>query len=155
MPRSGAGRHEAQPLRPVSIVFFSPFITLVSPSIGHVQLRQSLFAARSIEERETQDQGQETHAIAAVRGKPEGKKPPVTDGSVFRFLTCVFIASLQFTASLSDLENRTLWLTVWHSDMFGRNDFLGEVLLPLAGRIFDDPTPHWYPLQERVLDSTT
>lgn len=60
---------------------------------------------------------------------------------------CIF---LQFTASLSDLENRTLWLTVWHSDMFGRNDFLGEVVLPLAGRIFDDPTPHWYQLQERV-----
>ena len=57
---------------------------------------------------------------------------------------------IQFTASLSDLENRTLWLTVWHSDMFGRNDFLGEVTLPLAGRIFDDPTPHWYQLQERV-----
>jgi synaptotagmin-like protein len=34
--------------------------------------------------------------------------------------------------------------------MFGRNDFLGEVTLPLAGRIFDDPTPHWYQLQERV-----
>ena len=60
----------------------------------------------------------------------------------------------QFTTSLSDLENRTLWLTVWHSDMFGRNDFLGEVTLPLAGRIFDDPTPHWYQLQERVIKKT-
>merc|ERR1740128_576629 len=64
-------------------------------------------------------------------------------------LSPMFDENLKFTASLSDLENRTLWLTVWHSDMFGRNDFLGEVLLPLAGRIFDDPTPHWYQLQER------
>lgn len=50
-----------------------------------------------------------------------------------------------------------MWLTVWHSDMFGRNDFLGEVTLPLAGRIFDDPTPHWYPLQERseIAEETT
>jgi hypothetical protein len=38
--------------------------------------------------------------------------------------------------------------------MFGRNDFLGEVTLPLAGRIFDDPTPHWYQLQERVIKKT-
>ena len=67
----------------------------------------------------------------------------------------MLIFTLQFTTSLSDLENRTLWLTVWHSDMFGRNDFLGEVVLPLAGRIFDDPTPHWYQLQERVSISTT
>jgi synaptotagmin-like protein len=52
--------------------------------------------------------------------------------------------------SLNGLETRTLWLTVWHSDMFGRNDFLGEVRMPLENKIFDDPTPHWYPLQERV-----
>jgi hypothetical protein len=52
--------------------------------------------------------------------------------------------------NLSGLETRTLWLTVWHSDMFGRNDFLGEVRMPLENKIFDDPTPHWYPLQERV-----
>lgn len=64
-------------------------------------------------------------------------------------LSPVFEENLKFTTTLSDLENRTLWLTVWHSDMFGRNDFLGEVALPLAGRIFDDPTPHWYQLQER------
>ena len=41
-------------------------------------------------------------------------------------------------------------MTVWHSDMFGRNDFLGELMLPLQGQIFDDPTPRWYGLQDRV-----
>ena len=48
------------------------------------------------------------------------------------------------------MERRTLWVTVWHSDMFGRNDFLGELMLPLQGQIFDDPSPRWYGLQDRV-----
>ncbi|KYN06734.1 Synaptotagmin-like protein 5 [Cyphomyrmex costatus] len=61
-----------------------------------------------------------------------------------------FNETLKFHMSLSGLETRTLWLTVWHSDMFGRNDFLGEVRMPLENKIFDDPTPHWYPLQERT-----
>lgn len=52
--------------------------------------------------------------------------------------------------SLNGLETRTLWLTVWHSDMFGRNDFLGEVMMTLENKVFDDPTPRWYNLQERV-----
>lgn len=57
---------------------------------------------------------------------------------------------LKFQMSLSSLESRTLWLSVWHSDMFGRNDFLGEVLISLQGRVFDNPQPQWYLLQERV-----
>ncbi|KAK2585357.1 hypothetical protein KPH14_010036 [Odynerus spinipes] len=61
-----------------------------------------------------------------------------------------FNETLKFHMSLSGLETRTLWLTVWHSDMFGRNDFLGEVRMPLENKIFDDPTPRWYPLQERT-----
>lgn len=51
---------------------------------------------------------------------------------------------------ISNLESRTLWLTVWHSDMFGRNDFLGEVSVNLQGRVFDNPQSQWYLLQERV-----
>lgn len=34
--------------------------------------------------------------------------------------------------------------------MFGRNDFLGEVTLPLADVVFDDPAPTWHKLHERV-----
>ena len=34
--------------------------------------------------------------------------------------------------------------------MFGRNDFLGEVMLPMAGQMFDDPSSQWYSLQDRV-----
>ena len=56
----------------------------------------------------------------------------------------------QFQLPLNEVENRTMWLTVWHSDMFGRNDFLGEVMLPLSGVPMDDPTPRWFNLQDRV-----
>ncbi|XP_024943527.1 uncharacterized protein LOC107270394 isoform X2 [Cephus cinctus] len=65
-------------------------------------------------------------------------------------LNPVFDETLKFHMSLNGLETRTLWLTVWHSDMFGRNDFLGEVRMPLENKIFDDPTPKWYSLQERT-----
>ncbi|VEN58797.1 unnamed protein product [Callosobruchus maculatus] len=34
--------------------------------------------------------------------------------------------------------------------MFGRNDFLGEVMMTLENKVFDDPTPRWYQLQERT-----
>lgn len=66
-------------------------------------------------------------------------------------LNPVFDETLRFYMSLSSLESRTLWLTVWHSDMFGRNDFLGEVLMPLQGKVFDNPAPQFYNLQERVI----
>ncbi|XP_076257661.1 bitesize isoform X3 [Rhynchophorus ferrugineus] len=65
-------------------------------------------------------------------------------------LNPVFDECLKFHMSLNELELRTLWLTVWHSDMFGRNDFLGEVMMALENKVFDDPTPKWYNLQERT-----
>ncbi|CAG9857439.1 unnamed protein product [Phyllotreta striolata] len=65
-------------------------------------------------------------------------------------LNPAFDECLKFHTSLADLETRTLWLTVWHSDMFGRNDFLGEVAMTLENKVFDDPTPRWYQLQERT-----
>ena len=34
--------------------------------------------------------------------------------------------------------------------MFGRNDFLGEVTIPLDYHNLDDTTAKWYQLQERV-----
>ena len=40
--------------------------------------------------------------------------------------------------------------TVPFSDMFGRNDFLGEVMLPMSGQLFDDPSSQWFSLQDRV-----
>ncbi|XP_069680537.1 synaptotagmin-like protein 4 [Periplaneta americana] len=65
-------------------------------------------------------------------------------------LNPVFDELLKFQITLHGLQTRTLWLSVWHSDMFGRNDFLGEVTLALENKGFDDPSPHWFPLQERA-----
>ncbi|KAF4530580.1 hypothetical protein B566_EDAN006786 [Ephemera danica] len=70
-------------------------------------------------------------------------------------LNPVFDETLKFQMTLHGLETRTLWLTVWHSDMFGRNDFLGEVMMALENKVFDDPTPNWYPLQERPVAQLT
>ncbi|XP_017870928.1 PREDICTED: uncharacterized protein LOC108619066 isoform X9 [Drosophila arizonae] len=64
-------------------------------------------------------------------------------------LNPIFDETLRFHTSLASLESKTLWLTVWHSDMFGRNDFLGEVSVNLQGRLFDNPQSQWYLLQER------
>lgn len=70
-------------------------------------------------------------------------------------LSPVFAETLKYNIPLSHLESRTIWLSVWHSDIFGRNDFLGEVNIKLGGRLFDDPRPQWYILQERVSLSYT
>ncbi|XP_067617032.1 uncharacterized protein btsz isoform X2 [Eurosta solidaginis] len=64
-------------------------------------------------------------------------------------LNPIFDEVLRFHMPVSSLESRTLWLTVWHSDMFGRNDFLGEVSVNLQGKVFDNPQSQWYLLQER------
>ncbi|XP_063360558.1 uncharacterized protein LOC134649650 [Cydia amplana] len=65
-------------------------------------------------------------------------------------LNPIFEETLSFVQPLASLSSRTLWLSVWHADMFGRNDFLGEVTLPLADVVFDDPAPMWYKLHERT-----
>ncbi|XP_052740724.1 uncharacterized protein LOC112049756 isoform X2 [Bicyclus anynana] len=65
-------------------------------------------------------------------------------------LNPVFEETLSFVQPLASLSARTLWLSAWHADMFGRNDFLGEVTLSLADVVFDDPAPMWYKLHERT-----
>lgn len=65
-------------------------------------------------------------------------------------LSPVFDEVLKFQVTVSELETRTLWLSVWHSDMFGRNDFLGEVMLPLGYETFENCGLKWHPLQERL-----
>ncbi len=51
----------------------------------------------------------------------------------------------------TELQSRTLWLSVWDADKFGRNQFLGEVRLPLSS--LDLTTARdwkWYDLQDEV-----
>ncbi|XP_064489052.1 uncharacterized protein LOC135400948 isoform X2 [Ornithodoros turicata] len=64
-------------------------------------------------------------------------------------LNPVFDEVLKFRVTMSELQARVLWLSVWHSDIFGRNDFLGEVMLQLSERAFKQTDSKWYPLQER------
>ncbi|GIY66868.1 synaptotagmin-like protein 4 [Caerostris darwini] len=65
-------------------------------------------------------------------------------------LNPVFEESLKFHVTVNELIIRTLWLSVWHSDRFGRNDFLGEVMLPLGNDAIENSGSKWYPLQERL-----
>ncbi|XP_076079844.1 uncharacterized protein LOC143049954 isoform X2 [Mytilus galloprovincialis] len=65
-------------------------------------------------------------------------------------LNPVFDEKLTYLISKSELENRTLWVTVWHNDRFGRNDFLGEVTINFDYYRFGDSASKWYKLQERV-----
>ncbi|XP_035686926.1 synaptotagmin-like protein 4 isoform X8 [Branchiostoma floridae] len=58
---------------------------------------------------------------------------------------------LKYSISPSELETRTLWASVWHNDMFGRNTFLGEVHLPLDNWDWDDRQARWYQLQQPVV----
>ncbi|KAL8570940.1 hypothetical protein ACOMHN_023612 [Nucella lapillus] len=68
-------------------------------------------------------------------------------------LNPVFNETLTYTISQGELENRTLWLTVWHNDRLGRNDFLGEVTIPMDTYRFDDPSPCTYSLLPRTPDT--
>ena len=65
-------------------------------------------------------------------------------------LNPIFNECIKFNLQLDQLQKRTLWLTVWHFDIFGRNTFLGEVRMPLENMVFDNPVPIWYTLQETV-----
>ena len=54
---------------------------------------------------------------------------------------------------MDDLTSRTLWLSVWDWDGIGRNQFLGEVCLPISSMDLNDPSPSWYTLLEKVCDT--
>ncbi len=57
---------------------------------------------------------------------------------------------LQCKLDSSEIEKRTLWMSVWNFDRFGHNQFLGEVRLSLSTLNLTDPTEHWYTLLDRV-----
>ena len=43
---------------------------------------------------------------------------------------------------------------MWDFDRFGKNQFLGEVRLPLSSVNVNDPAPHWHTLQDKVRCAT-
>ncbi|XP_032282600.1 synaptotagmin-like protein 5 isoform X1 [Halichoerus grypus] len=61
-----------------------------------------------------------------------------------------FNETLKYTISHTQLETRTLQLSVWHHDRFGRNSFLGEVEIPFDSWNFENPNDEWFVLQPKV-----
>ncbi|KAM9709237.1 synaptotagmin-like protein 5 isoform 1-T1 [Menidia menidia] len=69
----------------------------------------------------------------------------------------VFNENLRYVISHTQLETRTLQVSVWHHDRFGYNSFLGEVDLTFDSWQFDSQIEEWFGLQPKVensMDST-
>ncbi|KAM6954944.1 synaptotagmin-like protein 5 [Lycodopsis pacificus] len=69
----------------------------------------------------------------------------------------VFNENLRYVISHSQLETRTLQVSVWHHDRFGHNSFLGEVELTFDSWEFDSQIEDWYallPKAEGNIDSS-
>ena len=43
-----------------------------------------------------------------------------------------------------------MWISIWHYDRFGKNEFLGEVRIPLGDYQGSEVAPDWYPLLPAV-----
>ncbi|XP_051566477.1 synaptotagmin-like protein 5 [Myxocyprinus asiaticus] len=61
----------------------------------------------------------------------------------------VFNENLRYVVSHSQLEMRTLQVSVWHHDRFGHNNFLGETELTFDSWEFDTQIDEWFALQPR------
>ncbi|NXC08199.1 SYTL5 protein, partial [Orthonyx spaldingii] len=61
-----------------------------------------------------------------------------------------FNETLKYVISHSQLETRTLQLSVWHYDRFGHNSFLGEVEIPFDSWNFESQGDEWFVLQPKV-----
>ncbi|KFZ61341.1 Synaptotagmin-like 5, partial [Antrostomus carolinensis] len=61
-----------------------------------------------------------------------------------------FNEMLKYVISHTQLETRTLQLSVWHYDRFGRNSFLGEVEIPFDSWNFENQNDEWFVLQPKV-----
>ncbi|KAM3837405.1 synaptotagmin-like protein 5 [Vipera latastei] len=61
-----------------------------------------------------------------------------------------FNEMLKYVISHTQLETRTLQLSVWHYDRFGRNSFLGEVEIPLDSWNFENQADEWFTLQPKM-----
>ncbi len=65
-----------------------------------------------------------------------------------------FNETLRYILSHLELGKNKLWVSVWHSDKFGRNKFLGEVWIQLEPDIMlkTSNPPKWYELKKRVMN---
>ncbi|KFO89040.1 Synaptotagmin-like 5, partial [Buceros rhinoceros silvestris] len=61
-----------------------------------------------------------------------------------------FNETLKYVISHTQLETRTLQVSVWHYDRFGHNCFLGEVEIPFDSWNFENQGDEWFVLQPKV-----
>ncbi|XP_067896733.1 synaptotagmin-like protein 5 isoform X2 [Heterodontus francisci] len=62
----------------------------------------------------------------------------------------VYNETLKYVISHTQLETRTLQLSVWHYDRFGRNSFLGEVEIPFDSWDLENRIEEWFLLQPKI-----
>jgi hypothetical protein len=55
----------------------------------------------------------------------------------------------QYDIPKSELIDRTLWISVWHSGRLGRNVFLGDILIPLENVNNASGKPVWLQLLQQ------
>ncbi|XP_068773614.1 synaptotagmin-like protein 1 isoform X2 [Struthio camelus] len=67
-----------------------------------------------------------------------------------RSLDPIFNETLKYKLEKTDLQGRTLNLSVWHHDSLGRNLFLGEVEIALGAWDWANTRPEWFNLQPRT-----
>ncbi|XP_069745509.1 synaptotagmin-like protein 5 isoform X2 [Narcine bancroftii] len=62
----------------------------------------------------------------------------------------VFNETLRYVINHTQLETRTLQVSVWHYDRFGRNSFLGEVEIPFDSWDLEKQIEEWFILQPKI-----
>lgn len=125
-----------------------------------LQLCEDVPAARHVTAEQEEDQHQSQQHQPCFQRESEGERtfavpPPMENlqcciGQLID--TCRFCVE-QYVISHSQLETRSLQVSVWHHDRFGHNSFLGEVELAFDSWELDSEIEEWYALQPRVRPS--
>ena len=74
----------------------------------------------------------------------------VPSTSSFYFVLHILSFLSQYNVPQSEVAKKTLWLSVWDWDRFGRNSFLGEVRVPLSELDLSEKMEKWWPLVDTV-----
>lgn len=72
------------------------------------------------------------------------------NGNIKMSFVLFFLNHCQIKVEQDDLSCRTLWLSVWDWDKFGRNQFLGQLQLSLSSLDLTNKADHWYTLTDEV-----
>lgn len=118
-----------------------------------LQLREDLPASRHVTAEQEEDEHQGQQHQPGFQREPEGERThrSSSDARDDRGLSdACRLCVEQYVISHSQLETRSLQVSVWHHDRFGHNSFLGEVELTFDSWQLDSEMEEWYALQPRV-----